>query len=67
MIGKATYPYPVQRAWTALNGCMSLEGRVGWVQPIGAGPRRDFSTESWEVYGTGAYLLAGSEVIKLKK
>jgi len=38
----------------------------GWTQPIGADLRRNFNAESWEVYGAGAYLLAGSEVIKLK-
>lgn len=30
------------------------------------GPRKNFDAESWESYGDGAYLLAGSEVIKLK-
>ncbi len=65
VLDKATYLAPVQKAWVALTKCVSDEGRVGWVQPIGADPRRDFSAESWEVYGTGAYLLAGSEVIKL--
>ncbi|QNE41089.1 glycoside hydrolase family 88 protein [Hymenobacter sp. NBH84] len=66
LLDKATYLPHVQQAWAALNRCVSPEGRVGWVQPIGADPRRDFSAESWEVYGTGAFLLAGSEVIKLK-
>ena len=66
ILDKKTYLPVVQRAWVALDGCVSAEGRVGWVQPIGADPRRDFSADSWEVYGTGAYLLAGSEVIKLK-
>ena len=66
ILDKATYLPVVRKAWVALNGCVSAEGRVGWVQPIGADPRRDFSADSWEVYGTGAYLLAGSEVIKLK-
>jgi rhamnogalacturonyl hydrolase YesR len=56
----------VKKAWAALNTLVSPEGRVGWVQPIGADPRRNFSAESWEVYGAGAFLLAGSEVIKLK-
>ncbi|GAB2471284.1 hypothetical protein GCM10011375_37920 [Hymenobacter qilianensis] len=60
------YRPAVQKAWVALNKCVSPEGRVGWVQPIGADPRRDFSADSWEVYSTGAFLLAGSEVIKLK-
>ena len=56
----------VKKAWTGLNALVHLDGMVGWTQPIGFDPRRNFSAESWEVYGTGAYLLAGSEVIKLK-
>jgi hypothetical protein len=28
---------------------------------------KNFNANSWEVYGTGAFLLAGSEVIKLKQ
>ncbi len=66
ILDKTTYLPAVQKAWAGLNRCVSSEGRVGWVQPIGADPRRDFSADSWEVYGTGAFLLAGSEVIKLK-
>ncbi|UOG75189.1 glycoside hydrolase family 88 protein [Hymenobacter tibetensis] len=66
LLDKQQYLPAVQKAWVALNGLVSAEGRVGWVQPIGADPRRDFSADSWEVYGTGAFLLAGSEVFKLK-
>jgi unsaturated rhamnogalacturonyl hydrolase len=56
----------VKKAWAGLNTLVSPEGRVGWVQPIGADPRRNFNAESWEVYGTGAFLLAGSEISKIK-
>jgi rhamnogalacturonyl hydrolase YesR len=66
ILDKQQYLPAVQKAWVSLNKLVSPEGRVGWVQPIGADPRRDFSADSWEVYGTGAFLLAGSEVIKLK-
>ncbi len=66
VLDKATYLPVVEKAWTGLNKCVSEDGHVGWVQPIGADPRKDFTAESWEVYGSGAYLLAGSEVIKLK-
>jgi rhamnogalacturonyl hydrolase YesR len=66
LLDEATYKPVVEKAWTALNGCVNDEGRVGWVQPIGADPRKNFTADSWEVYGTGAFLLAGSEVIKLK-
>jgi len=57
----------VEKAWIALNKCINEQGRVGWVQPVGADPRKNFNENSWEVYGTGAFLLAGSEVIKLKR
>jgi rhamnogalacturonyl hydrolase YesR len=56
----------IQRAWLGLNTLVHEDGKVGWTQPIGADPRRNFNTDSWEVYGAGAYLLAGSEVVKLK-
>ena len=67
ILDKATYLPAVKKTWTALNTLITPAGKVGWVQPIGADPRRNFSSESFEVYGAGAYLLAGSEVIKLKK
>jgi len=67
VLDKATYLPVVEKAWIGLNNCVGKDGHVGWVQPIGADPRKDFTAESWEVYGSGAYLLAGSEVIKLKR
>lgn len=66
ILDKATYLPVVEKAWVALNGLIQPDGHVGWCQPIGADPKKNFSAESWEVYGTGAFLLAGSEVIKLK-
>ncbi|MBK5195204.1 MAG: glycoside hydrolase family 88 protein [Proteiniphilum sp.] len=67
LLDKKTYLPAVKDAWVGLTRCVNDEGRVGWVQPIGGDPRRNFNEESWEVYGTGAFLLAASEVIKLKK
>lgn len=66
ILDKATYAPVVKKAWEGLNTLVSTEGRVGWVQPIGADPQKNFSAESWEVYGAGAFLLAGSQVIKMK-
>ncbi|MEM9986850.1 MAG: glycoside hydrolase family 88 protein, partial [Bacteroidota bacterium] len=36
----------------------------GWVQNIGAEPK-PATQDSWQNYGTGAFLLAGSEVMKM--
>jgi len=66
LLDKKSYLPAVKNAWVGLNRCVNVEGRVGWVQPIGGDPRRNFNEESWEVYGTGAFLLAASEVIRLK-
>lgn len=66
ILNKEKYKPIVKKAWEGLNTLLSPEGRVGWVQPIGADPQKNFSSESWEVYGAGAFLLAGSQVIKMK-
>ena len=66
MLDKNRFLPAVRKGWTGLNSLVQENGKVGWTQPIGADPRKIFDAESWEVYGAGAYLLAGSEVIKLK-
>jgi rhamnogalacturonyl hydrolase YesR len=65
LLDRENYLPPVKKAWISLNQCVNEEGRVGWVQPIGADPRKNFNADSWENFGTGAFLLAGSEIIKL--
>jgi rhamnogalacturonyl hydrolase YesR len=64
---RAKYLPAVQKAWLGLNSLVHSDGMVGWTQPIGADPRKNFGPDSWEVYGAGAYLLAGSEIVKLRK
>ncbi len=67
LLDKDKYLPVVEKAWIGLNSLVQRNGKVGWVQPIGADPRANFTSQSWEVYGAGAFLLAGSEVIKLKR
>ena len=67
ILDKQTYLPAIKKGWVGLNTLVTPDGKVGWVQPIGADPRKNFNAESWESYGAGAYLLAGSEIIKLKK
>jgi rhamnogalacturonyl hydrolase YesR len=54
----------VLRSWDGLTGAVHPDGKLGWVQKIGFAPDA-ISTESTEVYGVGAFLLAGSELMKL--
>lgn len=66
VLDKSKYLGIVKKGWVALNALVTPEGKVGWTQPIGDNPRKNFSAESSEVYGAGAYLFAASEVVKLK-
>jgi rhamnogalacturonyl hydrolase YesR len=65
LLARDKYLPAVKKAWVALNSLVQSDGKVGWTQPIGADPKKNFSADSWEVYGAGAFLLAGSEVVKL--
>ena len=66
LLDRGKYLPLVRKAWKGMNALIQSDGHVGWCQPIGADPKKNFSADSWEVYGTGAFLLAGSEVIRLK-
>lgn len=55
-----------ERAWKGLVSCVDDSGRLGWVQPTGHDPRPVYQHETLE-YGTGAFLLAGREMIRLWK
>lgn len=65
ILAKADYLAVVERAWKALDGCIHPNGMLGWVQLPAFNPR-DVKFEHNMDYGAGAYLLAGSEIIKLK-
>lgn len=54
----------VEKGWNALISHVTQEGMLGYVQPIGAAPGEAWPDKS-EVYGTGAFLSAGTEVYKL--
>ncbi len=65
LLDRARYEPGVRRAWAALVRAVHRDGMVGWVQRIGDKPGAT-SQETTEVYGVGAFLLAGSEVYRLK-
>ena len=67
LLDKDEYLPAAMKAFNGLMSCQQKNGKMGWVQPIGADPKRNFSEDSWEVYGTGAYLLAASELLKVKE
>lgn len=67
LLDRKTYWPVVEKAWHAMLSSIHENGMLGYVQPIGASPDK-VSYESTEIYGVGAFLLAGTELYKhLKK
>lgn len=64
ILDKEEYEPAVMKAWNALTGYITEDGMLGYVQPIGAAPGKAWADKT-EVYGTGAFLSAGSEIYKL--
>lgn len=64
LLDQEKYLPVVKKGWKALVKAVSPDGKLGWVQPIGENPKNVIQ-DMTEVYGVGAFLLAGSEVIKL--
>ena len=56
----------IAKAWKGLAGCVHDSGKLGWVQRVGAQPEETTFASTHE-YGVGAFLLAGSELIKMNK
>jgi len=59
------YHKVVEKAWAALVSSVHSDGKLGNVQQIGEKPET-VTDDDTEVYGVGEFLLAGSEMYKLK-
>ena len=64
LLDRAAFQPAVGKAWAALNSCVEADGKLTHVQPIGADPKK-FTETSTDIFGVGAYLLAGSEVYRM--
>jgi rhamnogalacturonyl hydrolase YesR len=64
LLDRETYQPPTLKAWRALVQCVDDQGVLRHVQPTGAKPEK-FDPDHSAVYGTGAFLLAGTQVYDL--
>lgn len=58
------YEAAVLKGWNAMTSYITEDGMLGYVQPVGAAPGKAWADKT-EVYGTGAFLSAGSEIYKM--
>jgi unsaturated rhamnogalacturonyl hydrolase len=63
-LDKAKYLPAVIKGWKSMVTSVWSDGKVGFIQPIGADPK-SVSREMTEVYGVGGFLMAGTEITRL--
>lgn len=64
LLDRAAFKPTVDRAFAAMTRAVDPNGRLAWVQPIGADPR-SVSYADTDAYGVGAFLLAACQVAKM--
>lgn len=65
LLSKEKYLPIVAKGWEGLNEQVLPDGKLTWVQKIGSKPEAVKADDNQE-YGSGAFLMAGSELLKLK-
>ncbi|MFT6440681.1 MAG: rhamnogalacturonyl hydrolase YesR [Salibacteraceae bacterium] len=63
LLDSAEYLPKALKAWNGLEALVNEEGRLGYVQPPGKEPL-PYAEDAWEEYGSGAFLIAGCELLK---
>lgn len=66
LLPKEEYLPAVEKGWAALLTTVEENGKLGYVQPIGADPKK-VTRDMTEVYGPGAFLLAGTEIYRMAR
>lgn len=66
LLDEGDYLPVVVKGWALLNSAVHPDGKLGWVQQIGAAPGK-VSYDDSQIYAVGAYLLAGSEIYDLQQ
>jgi hypothetical protein len=64
LLDRAAHLPAITRAWNGLMTRIGPNGMVGYVQPVGAAPDH-LEAANTQDYGTGAFLMAGSEILRL--
>ncbi len=63
LLNREKYEPVVKLAWQGLTQAVHPSGKLGWVQQIGSRPK-PAGRHHTELYGVGAFLLAGSQMVK---
>ena len=66
ILTEAKYEEGAKKGWAALKSHVNKDGKLGYVQPVGHAPYANLTADMTHVYGVGAFLLAATEMCKMK-
>ncbi|MEX0330212.1 MAG: glycoside hydrolase family 105 protein [Puniceicoccaceae bacterium] len=64
ILDAATYSPVIEKAWAALTNMLTNQGTILFIQQVGAGPALNNGELFDKDYGYGAFLLAGTEMMR---
>ncbi|MDD6150922.1 MAG: glycoside hydrolase family 88 protein [Bacteroidales bacterium] len=65
LLSKEEYLPALEKAWAALCSHVHPDGKIGYVQPIGAFPLGGISENDTQMYAVGGLLFAGAEISRM--
>ncbi|QKX16992.1 glycoside hydrolase family 105 protein [Microbulbifer sp. YPW1] len=66
LLADEKYTKAVQKGWASLVDSIQPNGKLGWVQQVAYAPG-SATADDTQLYGTGALLLAASQVVQLEQ
>ena len=64
ILDKATFGPVIEKAWAGLATMLNSDGTIKFIQQVGAGPARNNGLYTDKDYGYGAFILAGTEMMR---
>lgn len=64
ILDKKVFLPVIIKGWEALVSSVNDDGKLGYVQPVGADPKK-VTREMTEVFGVGAFILAGTQIYRM--
>lgn len=65
LLSKEEYFPALQKGWAALCSHVHPDGKIGFVQPIGAFPQGGITKDDTQMYAVGGLLMAGAEISRM--
>lgn len=65
LLPESEYLPALKKGWNSLCSHVHPDGKIGFVQPIGAFPQNGITADDTQVYAVGGFLMVGAEISRM--